>query len=460
MIVDVFSYNTLHPSLLQLRYHTLKDHVDEFLIFSTLEFECNFGKVINRNLFEDTIADIIADYPDDTVFIVSDLGEIINPTHIGWVSSNITSPDMVIKIPLIYLNNYANARVYNKISGVPESYDMSLFICVKQPLVTLSPGTIRSPDFYIYQMTNSGHVIPELGWAFTFNESLDNPAIPEVNKADLPKNIEDFIPCAPTGTISFPMIGTAIVNDTYWVTRLISSVDFPVDTFVIVNNGGSDELAKDLEQLRNLNKRFIKQIKVINLPGNIGVAGWWNLAIKCFLDLPYWILVNDDVAFTPGLLKELFVKSCDEKVGIIHGTNEYMHTGSWDLFLMRDFVIEKYGLFDENIYPAYWEDAEYIMRMIADGDTIPRIWRLDHKYYHGETTSYAKSASKSTEHMKAEMMEVNLQNRKYVEAKWGEGLHNRIPYRHPYNNPDLHPSHSIYDLKANRKKILRKINDR
>jgi hypothetical protein len=42
--------------------------------------------------------------------------------------------------------------------------------------------------------------------------------------------------------MTIPVIGTAVVNNPYWVTRLYMSIDYPVDTFVVINNNGRGEI--------------------------------------------------------------------------------------------------------------------------------------------------------------------------------------------------------------------------
>ena len=43
---------------------------------------------------------------------------------------------------------------------------------------------------------------------------------------------------------------------------------------------------------------------------------------------------------------------------------------------IKDFVIQQYGLFDENLTPAYSEDADYILEC-AENDNVelPIIWQ-------------------------------------------------------------------------------------
>ena len=99
----------------------------------------------------------------------------------------------------------------------------------------------------------------------------------------------------------------------------------------------------------------------------------------------YHYTTNNDVAFTPGLLKELAEKSKNQNYGIIKG-KEFQ----FDLFLIKDWVIQKIGLFDENCYPAYCEDIDYILRINRynwdNGNIIKKTW-VDALYYHGNSLS-------------------------------------------------------------------------
>ncbi len=69
----------------------------------------------------------------------------------------------------------------------------------------------------------------------------------------------------------------------------------------------------------------------------------------------------------------------DAETGIVHGEN-----GSWDLFAIKDWVVQEYGLFDENLYPAYCEDMDYGMRF--KHRDLKRNMSVGKPYYHGETS--------------------------------------------------------------------------
>src|SRR6056300_1065494 len=116
-----------------------------------------------------------------------------------------------------------------------------------------------------------------------------------------------------------PVIGAPFVTNPYWITRLIASVDFPVENFVIINNNGKGEFDKELDNLCKMTHPYIQNIKVCHLPANLGVAGAWNLIIKSYVMAPYWVIVNDDVAFGQGLLEEIYTNMEDDpQLGMIH----------------------------------------------------------------------------------------------------------------------------------------------
>ena len=76
-----------------------------------------------------------------------------------------------------------------------------------------------------------------------------------------------------------PVIGIPVVNSTFWVSRLLMSIDYPVDEVFIINNNGRGELDEDLDKLASLKHKFVKKVRVAHLPGNLGVAGSWKLLV-------------------------------------------------------------------------------------------------------------------------------------------------------------------------------------
>jgi GT2 family glycosyltransferase len=251
-----------------------------------------------------------------------------------------------------------------------------------------------------------------------------------------------------------PVIGTAIVNSPHWVKRLIESVDYFVDTFVVFNNNGRDEITNELNSYKDLNKQYIKNIKICHLPTNVGCPCAWNLIIKSYLMSSYWVIANHDVAFTPGLLQKMYELSLDETVGIVHGENNGEGFGKWDLFLIKDWVVQKVGLFDENFYPAYVEDFDYIMRLIIHDIKTAYV---NQAYLHGNE-SYSTTGSQTWRSDLTLKDKIDysryINEQEYILQKWGPDWRNYKPYKTPFNKEQIPTSYTTFDLQFVRKKYL------
>lgn len=257
--------------------------------------------------------------------------------------------------------------------------------------------------------------------------------------------------------MSIPVIGTAVVKNPKWAIRLFKSIDYPVDNFFIINNNGKGEIDEDLNSIKKMDNPFVKNKFITHFPSNIGVSTSWNLIIKSFIMSKYWVIVNDDVAFTPGILQELATKAEDDTVGIINPFAGDFNLGAWDFFLIKDWVVQSHGLFDENLYPAYCEDADYIMRIISH--PVKRIVGLDKKYLHGdgycdEYYEHGSQTRKSNSDLASKLEDVNLINFNYMNDKWGEGWRNCSPYSLPFNLSSNNTRTTTFDLDFCRKKYL------
>jgi len=252
-------------------------------------------------------------------------------------------------------------------------------------------------------------------------------------------------------TDKIPVIGTATIIDTYWLRRLIASVDYPVESFFIINNGNK-EYIEELNEIARQKHRYIENFYVTHLPANLGVSGAWNLIIKSFLNAPYWVIVNDDVSFGSGFLQEMNQAAQVKDIQMVFGKTGTEGLPSYDLFLIKDWVIQNYGLFDENFYPAYCEDMDHIMKMVnAPFRYIPD---LNATYYHGGSTDYNTTGSqskKSDPELRKKIETAHLLNKQYLVQKWGGGCWQLHPTATSFENSEPRPE---YDLEFNRKKYL------
>ncbi len=267
---------------------------------------------------------------------------------------------------------------------------------------------------------------------------------------------------------SIPVLGTLVCTTTKWIEKQIQSIDFPVENYIIINNN-ENFLAEKLDILVSKGNKFIKNFKVYHMPYNLGCAEGWNTIIKSFLFSPYWVIVNDDVSFTPGFLKELHETALENPdAGLIHGNpcnlNYLRKFGSFDMFLIRDWIIKDFGLFDTNFYPAYKEDCDYIFRL--RNSSVKIINQLKHKYYHGDTFHYSKSGQntkKFSNELSNKLINIRYKNFNYFYKKWNSDIENinesnvNDIYKYPFNNPSNKLSMSLYDIEFAREKSLQDI---
>ena len=155
--------------------------------------------------------------------------------------------------------------------------------------------------------------------------------------------------------------------------RMLDSVDIRVEHLLVIDNGAS-VMAEPLEL--KLNDNFAK-VTHLPMPANLGVAGSWNLGIKSFPYAERWFIVSNDVVFEPGALEQLSQARRDE----ITLTGSAPH---WQAFVLGDEAVNDIGLFDESLFPAYFEDNDYARRAEFVGVNI-RL--LDIKVKHDNSST-------------------------------------------------------------------------
>lgn len=178
--------------------------------------------------------------------------------------------------------------------------------------------------------------------------------------------ITEKIPC-------IPVLGFGYNDDPQgFVPRLLGSIDFCVDLFVIV---APEAAAYSLDQLASTYNSSTLKINTLYMPRKfIGVAETWNKIIQSNRSAPWYLICAYDVKFLPGqlmLFSQRFWKrsgslapGSDISVNFAHTRWLNMPGGKgFNLFGMSREVVDHVGYFDENIYPAFWEDRDYKYRL-------------------------------------------------------------------------------------------------
>ena len=129
--------------------------------------------------------------------------------------------------------------------------------------------------------------------------------------------------------------------------------DFHKNDIFIVDNGNQSIIERD------------EKFEIYRPNKNLGVAKSWNIIIQKALELGYQrvLILNDDVYLGKNR-KE--VESIIEKFyhgDVIHSTKNFCS------FIISTFAFQMYDGFDENFYPAYFEDKDYMYRLKIEGGT-------------------------------------------------------------------------------------------
>ena len=155
---------------------------------------------------------------------------------------------------------------------------------------------------------------------------------------------------------AIPVLGVASIFHAGYLLRCIRSIDYAVDTLVVVHNGEDAQVAAAIATLQ-LER---PAMRVIRVPENSGCAGGWNRILAADSDAPWWLVVNDDIAFPPGALATL-AATVWQRVATRptqgHFKFWYQHEATgWSCFALTSRAVREVGTFDENVYPVYFED--------------------------------------------------------------------------------------------------------
>ena len=144
-----------------------------------------------------------------------------------------------------------------------------------------------------------------------------------------------------------PVLAIPVLNRYDLLDQNLKTIDYPIKEILIINNGKDADYIPPITDLN---------VRVLNLPSNLGMSGSWNLAIKLYPHEEYWMFSSADTHWVPGSLEQLHNASGKEKIVM---TNE-----NWSAFSIGEDMVRNVGLFDEYFYPIYYEDNDYYERVM------------------------------------------------------------------------------------------------
>lgn len=154
---------------------------------------------------------------------------------------------------------------------------------------------------------------------------------------------------------------------------------------------------------------------------NLGVAQSWNYLCENIFahKYDYAFLLNDDIYM--GITEDQLL----DWIRIRKRTMPFdfaVGTGTWCSFLLPKKTFQEIGKFDENFFPAYFEDNDYHYRLKLQGKTFLQNDFLNPKVYRNSMT-IAKDSSLNNRFN---------DNKNYYIKKWG-GEPGQEKYILPFN---------------------------
>ena len=181
--------------------------------------------------------------------------------------------------------------------------------------------------------------------------------------------------------------------------------DFKTTEIVICDNGKQEIITRE--------KNFV----IYRPEQNLGVSGSWNMIMDYAEKVKgtHVLMLNDDIYLG---------KSEQEILTIIRLWNpEFLCTElNWCSYILSIDAYQKAGRFDENFFPAYFEDNDYFRRMLlADVQMIFNSMLNPITYRNSMTIQKSPELNNGFE-----------KNRQYYISKWG-GQPTQEKFNTPFN---------------------------
>jgi GT2 family glycosyltransferase len=200
-----------------------------------------------------------------------------------------------------------------------------------------------------------------------------------------------------------PVLSIPVLNRYDLLDKNLALIDFPIKEILIINNGVDvyEPKRKDLN------------IRVLNLPSNLGMAGSWNLTIKLYPHEKFWVFSSADTFWLPTSLKKIHELSSESRMVT---SNE-----GFSCFSVGENVVRQIGLFDEYFYPYLFEDSDYGERLQIAKKTNNELEFL-HRAFKVKTPYGVAQTVKSDKKISDIANITNQKNKEYWELKQSQNF--------------------------------------
>lgn len=201
--------------------------------------------------------------------------------------------------------------------------------------------------------------------------------------------------------------------------RCLASIEqHAPDAHVFIVNNWTHSGVEEVLKRHEGGSRFT----IVRHPENLGCAGSWNLGLKHFFDvgLDWAVVMNDDATLTEGAIGKL-------GAAIEAGADLVYSSAAFACFAIHRRATDAIGWFDENLWPAYHEDEDFMHRLRLNGMKI--VSEPASVVDHAKSSSLNYSDLMWFQHR----MKLDQKSLIYYGRKWG-GAPNYERFSVPFND--------------------------
>lgn len=279
---------------------------------------------------------------------------------------------------------------------------------------------------------------------------------------------------------AIPMVATNLDHDTEkYLSRFVQGLDYPIKHKLVVWGGCDPMVADEVDWILET----FPDVLIYRARTTLGCANGWNQVLRYMSmheDVPWAIVFNSDMYTPPGSLsafsREIW-RVVDEDPRFCLGFFNTQGAGSlgrYTSYVYTRHALNTLGLFDGNIYPAYYEDIELDIRFaraVESGICSPLRTFNSSMFEHGYKSKKYLSGSKIVQQVMAsygdeyfkqvarewseKIKRGKLSSPLYLRDKWGcrSEEHIRIEDCHfarPFNDPENPLSYWTFDAERRR----------
>jgi GT2 family glycosyltransferase len=233
-----------------------------------------------------------------------------------------------------------------------------------------------------------------------------------------------------------------VLNCLEYTREMVKTIKTKEDyKLILINNGSIDGTQTFFEYLGK-----DENTTVFNFRENRGVSWSWNFGIKYAIEhfeSDYFFIPNNDTLLHPKCIDNLIselqtaetvmataydvsgeISQPIEVTGLeVPVKREVKESPDFSGFMIAKKTLDKVGYFDENFYPAYFEDNDYHYRIKLAG---LKAYRTNQAlYFH-----YGSRTIKDNKYVKTASNQKFLANQEYFKTKWGD-----VPGKEKFTTP-------------------------